>query len=88
MEEFQLPHQLTLQERKSLTVTGVSEVVGFDETGVVLRTTLGTLEVRGRQLQLKALSPDKGRLSVEGEIYALEYEQLREKRRLISRLLG
>ena len=40
-EERQLPHKLTLSERKHLTVTGVSEVVGFDETGVVLRRLLG-----------------------------------------------
>lgn len=88
MEEFQLPHQLTLQERKSLTVTGVSEVVGFDETTVVLRTALGTLEVRGEQLQLKALSPDKGRLLVEGHIWGLQYEEPKVRGRFLARLLG
>ena len=40
-EERHLPHKLTLSERKSLTMTGVTEVVSFDETAVVLRTSLG-----------------------------------------------
>ncbi|MBR5529246.1 MAG: YabP/YqfC family sporulation protein, partial [Oscillospiraceae bacterium] len=32
--ELQLPHKLTLNERKSLTMTGVTEVVSFDENTV------------------------------------------------------
>ena len=37
------PHQLTLQERNYLTVTGVADVVRFDEDAVILRTSQGTL---------------------------------------------
>ena len=40
-QELQLPHKLTLQERSRLTVTGVTEVVSFDDTAVVLHTVLG-----------------------------------------------
>ena len=55
-----LPHRLTLNERHQLTMTGVTEVVSFDDTTVVLRTELGTLSVHGQQLQLKTLSVDGG----------------------------
>ena len=72
-----LPHKLTLNERKSLTVSGVTEVVSFDDTAVVLRTELGTLTVHGQQLQLKTLNPEGGSVIVEGEICALFYEQKR-----------
>ena len=80
MELTQLPHKLTLDERNKLTVTGVSEVESFDDTAVVLRTNLGTLEVQGQQLKLKSLSPEVGQVVVDGQISALYYEEPREKR--------
>ena len=56
-ERMDLPHTLTLNDRKQLTMTGVCEVISFDDTAVILRTTMGTLTVQGSQLQLKTLSP-------------------------------
>ncbi len=55
-EELTLPHKLNLTQRKNLTMTGVTEVVSFDETAVVLKTGLGQLTVHGQGLQLKNLS--------------------------------
>ena len=52
---LQESHSLRLTERKSLSVTGVTEVVRFDEDAVVLQTDMGTLTVQGEQLQLKEL---------------------------------
>ena len=78
MEEMQLPHRLTLLDRKALTVTGVTEVIHFDDRTVALRTSLGTLELEGEQLQLKALSETTGQLSVEGYLWGLRYEEPRK----------
>lgn len=78
MEDKLLPHKLTLDQREKLTMTGVTEVVSFDENAVVLRTCLGTLEVQGQQLQLKTLSLDGGQVAVDGHISALYYEEPRE----------
>lgn len=72
---LQLPHKLTLNERKILNLTGVTEVVSFDENAVVLRTTLGNLVVQGDGLQLKTLSPDGGQVTVTGKVAALVYEE-------------
>ena len=87
MEEQVLPHKLTLDQRKSLTMTGVTEVVSFDENTVVLRTGLGMLVVQGQQLQLKTLTLDGGNVAVEGQVSALTYEQVRQGGWL-GRLLG
>lgn len=87
MSDGQFPHKLTLDERKKLTLTGVSEVVSFEETSVVLRTGLGTLMVHGRELQLKNLSLEGGQVAVEGQISALVYEEPRSGGWL-SRLFG
>lgn len=77
MENIQLPHKLTLNERKSLTMTGVTEVLRFDDTAVVLRTGLGILEVQGQELVLKTLSLEGGQVAVDGHISALFYEEPR-----------
>lgn len=87
-DPIQLPHKLTLNERKTLSVTGVSEVVSFDDTAVMLHTALGTLMVQGEQLQLKSLSPDGGQMAVEGHISALAYEEPRPSGGFLRRLLG
>ena len=70
-------HKLQLTDRKSLTMTGVTEVVSFEEHAVVLRTALGTLIVQGRDLQLKTLSLEGGQVAVEGSISAFVYEEPR-----------
>ena len=88
MAEERLPHKLTLNERKQLTMTGVTEVVSFEETSVVLRTSLGTLAVHGRELQLKTLSQDGGQVAVDGHIAAMLYEEPRQGGGWFSRLLG
>lgn len=84
-ERIPLPHKLTLNQRKSLTLTGATEVVSFDESAVVLKTGFGTLLVQGRDLQLKTLSPEGGQVAVEGNICALSYEEPRSGK-LLGRL--
>ena len=77
-EKLESPHRLTLNERKALTMTGVTEVLSFDENAIALRTDLGILQIHGSGLQLKALSQEKGDMMVEGTISALVYEEPRQ----------
>lgn len=80
-----LPHKLTLNRREQLTVTGVDEIIGFDENTVVLQTELGMLYVHGEGLQLKELSVDSGQTAVTGQISALVYREPRIRRSLFGR---
>ena len=84
---MQLPHRLTLNERRQLSMTGVSEVVSFDDTAVVLRTELGTLVIQGSDLQLKTLSLDGGQVAVDGSISALHYEEPRPAGSWLRRMI-
>ena len=88
MVEEKLPHGLSLTERNKLTMTGVTEVVSFEDNAVVLRTSLGTLVVQGRDLLLKTLSLDGGQVAVEGTVTALAYEEPRPTGGWLHRLLG
>ncbi len=87
-EHLQLPHKLTLQQRENLTMTGVTEVMSFDETMVVLSTHMGELTVQGDGLKLKTLSLDGGQVAVDGHITALVYEEPRKSGRFWGRFLG
>ena len=78
MTEDQFPHKLTLNERKNLTMTGVTEVLSFDETAVMMKTALGLLTVQGQDQKLKTLSLEGGQVAVDGHIAALVYEEPRE----------
>ena len=77
MDALPLPHKLTLQQREDLNMTGVTEVVSFDDQAVVLKTHLGTLTVLGQDLVLKTLSQDGGQVAVSGHISSLTYEEPR-----------
>ena len=84
---FQLPHKLTLNQREDLSLTGVTEVVSFDDTAVLLKTHLGTLLVQGENLFLKTLSVEGGQVAVTGHICGLSYEEPRPEG-FLRRLLG
>ena len=86
-EEITMPHKLTLSNRSALAMTGVTEVVSFDENAVVLKTSMGLLTIHGQNLQLKNLSLEGGQVAVEGTISAFIYEEPR-KGGALRRLLG
>ena len=68
-----MPHNLVLEDRKMLTVSGVSDVDSFDEQTVIVFTDMGELTVRGSNLHINRLSVEVGELTVEGNIAALIY---------------
>lgn len=73
-ESKAMPHGLTMQDRQKLTLSGVSDVVNFDENQVVISTTLGTLTIRGTGLHVDQLSLDTGDLKLTGLVDSLEYD--------------
>ena len=82
------PHKLSLDERKNLLVSGVTQVVSFDENAVVLHTYRGILVVRGEDLHLKTLSQDGGQIAVEGQVDLLAYEEPKAQGGFLRRLFG
>ena len=86
MDNLQIPHKLTLNERNKLTLSGVREVVSFDDTAVSLHTALGDLDIQGQDLKLRSLSPEAGQLEITGQISGLFYEDPRESNGFWSRL--
>lgn len=74
--DFNIPaaHRLELTGREHLTVSGVEDVERFDESGVIMTTSAGTLIVTGEDLHIGKLSLEGGELFVDGRIASLSYE--------------
>ena len=80
------PHAVVLENRRSLTATGVSNVDSFDDKTVVVYTDAGVLTVTGNSLVIGSLSVETGELSVTGEIDDLSYSDGEKQGGLSSRL--
>ena len=82
-------HRLELVGWERLTVSGVEDVDRFDETGIVMSTSAGTLVVTGEDLHIGKLSLDGGELHVDGRIDSVTYEdEGRSQGGFFSRLFG
>lgn len=70
----EIPHNLVMEGRKKLSVSGVTDVESFNEQEVIMASTKWTLAVRGENLHMEKLSVDSGDVMITGRIDALEYE--------------
>lgn len=67
------PHTLVVEDRKRLSVSGVTDVEIFDEETVMLATELGELIIHGYDLHINRIDVESGDLSLEGEIQSMTY---------------
>ena len=66
-------HSVQLDNRTRAALTGVEDVVSFDENGAVLRTVLGMLAVDGEDLHVVKLDLAGGNVQIEGKVNGLIY---------------
>ena len=67
------PHKLELLNREKGSVTGIQDVVSFDENQMILDTNMGLLTVRGKALHVSRLTLEKGEVDIEGEFESFSY---------------
>ena len=66
---------LILENREKLSISGVLDVLSFDDQVVIVETELGLLTVKGDNLRINKLSIDTSEVIVEGQIYNLAYSE-------------
>ena len=66
---------LFLENREKLNITGVLDVLSFDDQIIIVETELGLLTVKGENLRINKLSTDTEEVIVEGNIYNLAYSE-------------
>ena len=67
-------HGIQIDRRESTTITGVIDVISFDEESVICESEMGIIVIRGANLHVKRISLESGELAVAGEIDGINYE--------------
>ena len=70
---------LILENRNKLSISGVKDVLSFDDQVVIMETELGLLTVKGENLKINKLSIDTSEVIVEGEVNNLAYSDHSKK---------
>lgn len=66
-------HGLTINERKSIVLTGVKKIESFDSDEFLMETTMGYLAIKGSELEIIKLDTYQGNVSIKGRIDSLMY---------------
>lgn len=83
MEEKQMPraHKIVVIGRKSGTISGVSDVLSFDENEIILDTEMGLLTIRGKELHISRLSLELGETDLDGKVDSMVYSERGHKKK-------
>ena len=86
-----MPQNIILEGRKKLSVSGVEDIDSFDEFSAVIFTSMGLIEVKGRDIHMNKLNLESGEIVLEGEFDSVIYPDenaAKPKKNFISRILG
>lgn len=79
---------LILENREKLTITGVVDVLSFDDQIVMVETQLGLLTIKGEELRINKLSLDSSEVIIDGEIFNLGYSEAGMNKKSNGSILG
>ncbi len=86
-ENVNIIQNVIIENRKKINISGVKEVISFDEETILLDSALGKITVKGENLHVESFITDTGELSVNGKIYAAVYmSDVKSSGGFISRL--
>lgn len=66
-------HNIIMENRKLLTISGITDVDNFDEKEILLYTNQGELTISGKNLHINSMSVETGDIIIEGDIWSLCY---------------
>lgn len=87
-KQYSKAHKLILSNRRTGTITGVSDVISFDITEVLLETEQGMLMIKGADLHVNRLTLEKGEIDIEGRIDSLAYSEVTSYQKQGESLIG
>jgi len=64
---------IMIENRKKMSITGVSDVLRFADNNVIMKTDLGQLVVKGSSLRIVKLDLENTLVEIEGLIEAVDY---------------
>ena len=86
MENANGTHNIFIENRSKMEITGVIDVESFDEEMVTLSTHMGRLSIKGENLHVTRFTVETGELCVEGSLLAFVYTGEKVKGGFLSRV--
>ena len=80
---------LSLESRRKLSLTGVAEVVNFNDKQITLNTNFGVLNIKGENLKMTKLDVQNGDIIIIGKINSFVYsggEARQDNESILSKL--
>lgn len=72
-KNFNVVQNIILENREKLNISGVKDVLSFDDKMVIVETELGLLTIKGDNIRINKLSLDSLDISIDGTINSLNY---------------
>ncbi len=72
-KNFNCIQNIVLENREKLNISGVKDVLSFDDKIVIVETELGLLTIKGDNIRINKLSLDNLDISIDGTINSLNY---------------
>lgn len=87
-KQTNIMQNIILENRKKLTLTGIKDVLSFDDEIVVVESELGLLNIKGNDLKVNKISVETGDVIIDGTIRAIEYsdKDINSKQGLMSKI--
>jgi sporulation protein YabP len=85
--EIKREHEIKILRRKEMSISGVCEVISFDEESIRLMSIEGEIYVEGEEIKIGVLDTDRGVVTFTGKINGFYYvsEEKNQKRGFFSR---
>lgn len=81
---------LTLEDRKKMTLNGVSEIISFNEEQILLITAVGNMDIRGEDLKMTKLDVQNGDVVITGKVsyvvYTTDEKKPRKQNGILSKI--
>ncbi len=72
--------EITIHDRAHLKISAVEDVLSFDDTSIILKSSFGSIAVDGKDLHITRLSVETGELFIEGRIDGVLFFEPSEKK--------
>ena len=66
-------HAFSSNLREGIVITGVLDVISFDDSVVIMETSCGSLAVEGEELHVTVLNVADGKVDIDGKINGVYY---------------
>lgn len=81
-------HCINIESREQINLTGIEEVISYDEKSIAMQSNLGQITLDGEGLNIVQLNLDDGEVAICGKLNALYYMEPRRGGGVFSRLFG